>query len=205
MANRDLIAGTGITFDDTVADELTINAAGGGGAWEVISSQVVSTPVASVDFTSGIDGTYDNYVIEITGAVNDIDNRTVSVRLSNDGGISFITGTAYKTHLSTSITASATVSASNNNAGSSFTIASSVGNDAGECYAALVNLFNTQSSSVNTSFSSQGCAADPAGNGRSASAFGLHDSTEVHNAFRVLPSTGNITAGTFTLYGIKNS
>ena len=44
---------------------------GTGGAWKVIDSRNVTSTVASVDFTTGIDSTYRTYAVHWEGVVGD--------------------------------------------------------------------------------------------------------------------------------------
>lgn len=62
------------------------------GARVLIQSQTVSTAVATVDFTSGIDATYDEYEIRCLGVRIDTD-RFVVLRISQDGGSTWKSGT----------------------------------------------------------------------------------------------------------------
>lgn len=64
---------------------------GGGGGWVPLSSQTVSN-VDSIDFTTGIDSTYDAYSFFIRGLASVDDNAHLWIRSSSNGGVSFDLG-----------------------------------------------------------------------------------------------------------------
>ena len=57
----------------------------GGGAWNFIQTQVADTS-STIDFTSGIDGTYETYVVIISAATPDADTKTLQIRIGDSGG-----------------------------------------------------------------------------------------------------------------------
>src|SRR4249920_2654704 len=65
---------------------------GNAGAWRLIASQTVGAPVASVDFTSGIDATYDEYEFRLAGVATSIVDTQLQMRVSNNGGSSWNSG-----------------------------------------------------------------------------------------------------------------
>jgi len=68
------------------------SAAAGGGAWNVITSTNVSSAVASVDFTTGIDATYRTYIVQWEGAVSNTNIDGLYSVLGDSSG--FDTGSA---------------------------------------------------------------------------------------------------------------
>lgn len=199
MADRDLIAGTGITFDDTVADELTINASGGGGgAWVVISSQTVSSPVASVDFTSGIDGTYDNYVLTIADASSSAFND-LGMQFSSDGGSNYI-NTGY-TWARSQVQGSGSISNNGSTSASLGLFLHDINSSRyAESFVHISGLHLTTAKNIKSN-STIGFSGGIFSETAAASLF----TTVNINAIRLLMASGNIETGTFTLYGIKSS
>jgi hypothetical protein len=63
----------------------------GGGAWTFINSTTVSGTVSSIDITSGIDSTYDMYVLQLVkvAPVNTGSGTPFRIRTSTDGGSTF--------------------------------------------------------------------------------------------------------------------
>jgi hypothetical protein len=86
------------TSDGTADQVLTTNGSGtlsladaGGGAWTFINSTTVSGTVSSIDITSGINSTYDMYVLQLVkvAPVNTGSGSPFKIRTSTDGGSSF--------------------------------------------------------------------------------------------------------------------
>jgi len=77
-------------------------AAAGGGAWTVITSTNVTSAVSTVDFTTGIDGTYVSYVVTFSCVIPNTTTTTLWMNLGDSSG--FDTGstdykrTQYYTH-----------------------------------------------------------------------------------------------------------
>jgi len=97
----DMIKATGTLDNTTFLRGDGAWAVPGGGAWEPIESQTVSSSVASVDFTTGIDDTFDEYAMKISGAnhVNtDSGNAQLWCRFRLGSGGDFLTA-GYFFHL----------------------------------------------------------------------------------------------------------
>lgn len=56
---------------------------------QLISVQTVSSAVAAVDFTSGIDATYDEYEITMHGVLPSVNDAGLVLRVSTDGGATY--------------------------------------------------------------------------------------------------------------------
>jgi len=70
-------------------------AAGGGGRMTLLSTATPSG-VSSADMTTDISDTYDSYFLEVVNVVCATDDVQLYVRLSSDGGSSFLTTTSYE-------------------------------------------------------------------------------------------------------------
>ena len=73
---------SGILSDNIGRSSGLVKAAGGGGAWNIVSTQSVSA-VASVEFT-GIDSTADTWCVIMQGVNVATDNTVMRIRTSND-------------------------------------------------------------------------------------------------------------------------
>jgi len=74
--------------------------AAGGGAWEVLDAHTISSTDTEFTFTSGIDTTYNSYVIVIAGILEKTGGAaTLLVQVSDDGGSSWETAN-YRYHTS---------------------------------------------------------------------------------------------------------
>jgi hypothetical protein len=176
------------------------------GALVQIQRQDVSSAVAQVDFTSGIDGTYDEYEIHVFGFRPSV-NAFLSLRFSQDGGATFKAGAsdyayAYTGMLSTNSVANAGGVGTNLIwLGVNDVWAGGTGDYVGNYRIILYRPSSTTTRKhVTWTGSGNGSSAFWSGNG---SGNYVPDLNAV-NAIRFLTSTvGNITAGSFILYGVK--
>lgn len=171
-----------------------------------ISTQLVGSAVAAVDFTSGIDSTYEEYELRfsnvIPSAISDLWLRT-----STNAGSSFDTGANYKRFSVDGSSGASTLSGSNATesrfavTGNSAAIAVGTGaNKRGVSGVlrfsnpAVADLFMCRWDLVFTGSTSEAVLV---------SGVGLKTTAEDIDALRFLFSTGNITAGRFTLFGVR--
>lgn len=168
------------------------------GALILISTQTVSTAVASVDFTSGISSTYDDYVVYFSNVTPGTNSTAFYSRLYKSGafatsgysqslanlqGTPVYTASNSATQINiTSATVSSTVSILNGSC-TLFNMNSVLGNRATVIGQAF---FNTASSTAQI-----------------VTVFGGNQSTAAATTgFQFYFSSGNIASGTFRLYGV---
>ena len=172
------------------------------GALVFISSQTVTTAVASVDFTSGIDATYEDYQIIISGITPSANDAYFRLFLYQSSAFS----TSY-----------AFGGSAVNLGGGYF---GSVDDNFARIGVNTPSLIDTSVTwggnfllqNVNSALARKplliGHAAAMSNNGNYISAqylAGASNTAAVVRGFRVAFSVGNVTAGTFRLYGIKPS
>jgi len=165
-----------------------------------ISSQTITTTVASVDFTSGINATYDNYQIVFSNFVVQNGGR-LALRLRQAS--TFVTSGYVSLYLSGQGTLSLSF-------GTNRTLLMSTSSgtpDSSGFYSGYLNL-----SSANS-----GTARVPAVNGYSACVGNTEPSSMIQNfsggitaagaitGFQLLSQSGDLTAGTVALYGMAKS
>jgi len=174
---------------------------GGAGSRVLIQSQTASAS-ATIDFTSGITG-YTYYELEFLGVVPATDNTDLRMLFSTDGGGTWIAGTNYRYFTTNTDSGANTFSAVVAGAGgtSVYVLAPGTSNDADYGLNGIAQLFamtgNPQvtssiSSTESTSLDSMQCLSA----GRVSSGGTAVD------AIRLLFSSGNISVGTFRLFGI---
>ena len=78
--------GTGTASSSTFLNGSGAYSEAGGGAWNVITSTNVSSAVASVDFTTGIDATYQTYAIHYEGVVGNTNIDSPRISLGDSSG-----------------------------------------------------------------------------------------------------------------------
>ena len=84
---------SGVVGDNTVRASGVIASAGGGGAYTFVASATADGS-ASLDVTTGIDSTYDVYLITVSNFHLDTDGMDINLLMSVGG--SFITSTDYR-------------------------------------------------------------------------------------------------------------
>ena len=173
----------------------------GGGALIFISSQTVSTAVSSVDFTSGIDSTYDDYMILLENATSSATGANARFYLYQSGAFS----SAYSTM---NLTAQSGSVGSDGSGGATFIGSSTAATFlTTTVWSANLLLQNVNSStarrvSLMGNVSAQGVAATA---NMVQQIGGVSTTAAVVTGFRFAYSTGNISTGTIRLYGIKKS
>lgn len=185
------------------------DAGGGGGtlAMELLTSTTVTSPVSSVDFTSGIDGTYSKYVIEVDSLTSTSSDTYLVLRTSGDTGSTFDSGaTDYifttQYHINTGATGSG-------GSGAGFTgitlntDGSSLGFGTSSKGQMTIKIAQADDSSTITDIMSDGSYESANGSSVRMTCSGYRNSASTVDAVRLLFNTGNIATGTFKLYGIK--
>lgn len=212
----------GATPADT--DELLVSDAGtlkrvdfshlkGGGVYELIQTQTISSAVAQVDFTSTqLTTTYVDYLIVFTGAKLAGDGASLRLRVSTNGGSSFDSSSNYvfATQGRGSDGSSRT---SNGNADSKINLhTGDMGSATGRNFSGFVECFDPLNQTSDDKFfigtyrmvnwDSNGYLLTNFG-GFSFDDSGSEDT--VFNGLRFLTSSGNISQGVFSIYGRKTS
>ena len=174
------------TKRDTVQGILDL---AGGGAWNVISSQTGSG-VASINFTSGIDSTYDVYCFVIAGLHPANDAVDLKMLASTDGGSSYLTS-GYLGAATTSFGISQGMGG--------------VGNANDEGVSGRSYLYIPSNTSLVTMQEHTIISKNSGGNAADAHDGSLYNSASAVNAVQFKFSGGNIDSGRITLYGIAHS
>jgi hypothetical protein len=188
-------------------------AAAGGGMFELITTNTISSAVAQVDFTSThITTTYRDYRIVATGIIGSADDVKSQFLFSTDGGSSFLTDSHYDFAFSN-------INSDDNNqqfetevnqAAINISGASTQGNATGEAGSFIADIFDPLNQTSDNSFIhgiGRGCYYDTGGVLiHYAGSFGrpqANTEDDVYNGIRVKYSSGNIAQGIISLYGRK--
>jgi len=181
----------------------TVQANGKTLALELIQPQTVSG-VATVDFTTGIDSTYDNYIILMHDVVPATDNVDLWLRMDTNGGASFDAGASDYAWTNVGNTdAGGTAGASGDIADAQIRLALGLDNGATASLVGRVEIYGVNSSRHKWTNNHCTWFRDAS----TIAAFhvgGRYLNTSAVNAFRILTSSGNIS-GTFILYGVRKS
>jgi len=185
------IVGSGGLSTSATASTVTVDGSGiAGGAWNFISSASASNST-SIDFTSGIDSTYDVYLFTVTAAIPVNDNDELRIRTSTDAGSNFDAGaTDYR--IATTGTAYMNTD-----------IAS--GNASGEHANIRAYLHRPSSSSLYSTMTWHSASVGGSLQGLFGNSGSFRVAVEDVDAIRFYFSTGNISSGDFRLYGLSKS
>ena len=205
-------AGGNTIFVSDGSGTITSKNSGFPGAFNLISTQTVGSAVASIDFTSGIDTTYDVYIFKIINVRPATDNTNFTFQ-ANMVGQSGFNETISSTYFAATHFEDDTYSALAFDTGRAQTTATAyqclfggVGNGADEAGCAELYLFSPS----NTSYLKRFCCIGQFYNGSNASensyaaGYFTNEVTAMDQiSFKF--ASGNIEAGTIKLYGLTKS
>lgn len=171
------------------------------GSWVLIEAKSAANS-ATIDFSTGIDSTYDEYVIQVQNAIP-ASSAALWVRTSTDGGSTYDSGASDYGYQANS-------QAINQDSVAQIQVCPTAGaasglsaNTSGVCLTLFVAAPSaaayTQMHWTGSYITSTGLIS-PTGDG-----VGMRKATANVDAIRFLFSTGNIASGKFKLYGIKKS
>jgi hypothetical protein len=216
--NNDIISGTTALAEEPAdTDEFLISDAGtlkridyshikGGGGLILLSSTNVTSGTASVDFTSGIDSTYDSYKIHATDIRLASDDVELRVQYGN-GSDGFFTNNYNRASIGREADGDTTTGSGVD--GGNYGVYlnhSGVGNASDESYGFELTLVKPSTTDTHKLvYGTLGGVNDD--NYFTCILFGgmHHSSTAAVDRIRVIASSGNIDRGRFTLFGVANS
>jgi len=187
----------------------TIPASISGGGLNLISTQTASSS-ATIDFTSGIDSTYKEYVFRYYDMHPATDNTELQFQVSTNGGSSYgvaITSTAFQAYhyeVDGSSSGVAYYTADDLAQSTSFqNLCNNVGNADDESMSGILHLFDPSNTTfvkhwINRSQSYSG--GDFSLDGYQA---GYVNTTSAVDAVRFKMTSGNIDSGVIKLYGVS--
>jgi hypothetical protein len=210
-----LTAGTNITLTPG-AGSLTIAAGGAaGGGWFLIQTQTASNS-ATLDFTTGINSTYKNFVFVMNYLVPVTDEVDLTINFSTNAGSAWLTGAVYgycnilsdaAGNGPTNINNSSNTAIALYLTGDNNTVIFDIDNESNGglsgllwCYD-LSNTLNTKMCMSDTAYRAGGSASAVA----RAMTGGIIEETGAINGVRFLMSSGSISTGSIALYGLKNA
>ena len=179
-----------------------------GGAMTLISEQTASSS-ATIDFTSGIDSTYDSYVFKFINIHPATDNVLLQFNMSTDGGSNYnVTKTsayfsAYHNEAGNStglgyVTAHDLAQSTSNQ-----TLIAEIGNDNDQSVSSYLQIFNPSSTTFVKHFISSSTVSAYHEYMVNSYVAGYGNTTSSINAVRFQMSSGNIDSGVIKLYGIS--
>jgi len=182
-----------------------VKAASAAGVWNLILTQTASAS-ATIDFTSGLDSTYDEYVFKFIN-IHPSASANFTFQGNAAGGADYdetITSSFFiSSHAEGDTSASVGYNTDNDQAqGTGFQRIGVVGTDNDSCTSGVLHLFNPSSTTFIKHFFSRGCMNNGTTQQDEYSA-GYFNTTSAIDEIQFKMSSGNIDAGTISLYGIS--
>ena len=209
--NNDIISGsTELASEPADTDEFLVSDAGvlkridyslikGGGTHVLLATTNVTSGVAQVDFTSGIDSTYKNYMITFTKVHPQNAGANLKMRISHSG--TFQTANNYI--FAGSGTASPNTAIHVGDSGTdSWVIVNNIGAGGDQCANGEIILCDPSGTGFGQQFYSNSISQSSTSTARRESFGGFYNSGTAIDGVRFYAGTGNIDSGTFKLYGI---
>lgn len=172
------------------------------GAGMVLLETKTASASATIDFT-GIDSTFDEYVVEVLNAIPSTDTAALIIRTSTDGGSSYDAGASDYNRTTTYVGASTLTVAKA--AASAVILTGNVGGAANEYGVSGAVHVVRPSESTYCNVWGVGQYTDDSGDSVPFHSVGYRAAAANVDAIRFLFGSGNITSGIFKLYGIRKS
>ena len=194
-----------ISNGTTIFDNGTVNA---GGSLKFISKATASSS-ASIEFTSGIDSTYKEYVFYFHSIHPQNDDSSLSVTFSTDGGSTYgltKTSTYFRAYHNESDTDTALAYLGSKDLAQSTAIqqlAQGIGNDNDQCTAGYLHIFNPSSTTFIKHYISRFNTYEGANYSMDQYCAGYINDTTAVNSIKFQMSSGNIDAGEILLFGVN--
>jgi hypothetical protein len=172
----------------------------GGSSGLVLLEQHTASASASLDFTSCISSTFDEYQIEFINIVPSTDGALLWMRVSTNGGSSYDSGANYSFRYWRFAGGSVAAAGSGD---TKIVLTEAIDDNALWGVVGSLKLYNPLSTSIRTIVNGQLAFQQTLAGGLEQSLpFGVYDSTTAVDAFQFLMHTGTITSGTIRVYGL---
>jgi hypothetical protein len=173
----------------------------------VYLSTVTASNSATVDIETTFSSTYDAYLLVVSNMVVANDNATLVGRFKLGGA--YVTSSTYYGKLMNLVSTTGTFNADNTNGLTAFYIGTNLGADTSDIAGFNINIYNPSSTTKQKRVVFSGVASASSGVGASQTTTffgsGSNSGTGAMTGLRLFMNSGNITSGTFRLYGIANS
>jgi len=174
----------------------------------LIGSAHTASNAASIEITSGIDGTYDEYMFVMTDMFPHTNGENMRVTFSTDGGTGYgLTKTSaffhaqhYESGSGGSVSYDSSYDSAQSTAAQNLTY--STGGDADQSYSGIMRLWQPSSTTFQKHFYVRGNHSMADDRSSDVTVVGYINTTTAVDAVKFLFSSGNIS-GTIQMYGIE--
>jgi hypothetical protein len=170
----------------------------------ILLSTVTASASATVDVENTFSSTYDVYELIASGVVpaNDGEQFRMTMKI---GGV-YVTGSGYRYVRTGSLSTSSSYVGGNNNGDGAIILGINVQNGASVPINFKLRIYNPSSTALQKAVTWEGYYQDTSTPAVAMSfGAGSNNGTDALTGIRFFMGTGNITSGTFRLYGIANS
>lgn len=171
---------------------------------KVLLDTKTASSSATIDFTSYIDSTFKQYIVEWDGVKSSSPGNGLQMRISTDGGSTWKSGAsdyAYSLHYWSSGATTNTVQSSTGVASMNCCVAT-IGSTTNTAGSGTVKCFNPADSARFFSIHTESTVVNSSTSVWGSRGVGNYTTAGAVNAFRFLMQSGNIVSGTFRLYGV---
>lgn len=171
----------------------------------ILLSTVTASNSAAVDIESTFSGTYDAYILLISGVTVSVDDVVINLQYKLSGA--YVTTPTYLHRGQYSVTSNSAYT--NYNAGSPGPVSAirlgPCGNGASSSFDASIKIYNPTSTTTKKMCHFEGASGQANTDAVHFMGMGTNQGTGALTGLRILPASGNIVAGKFRLYGIANT
>ena len=194
--------------NNSLSSITTLPASISGGGMTLISTQTASSS-ATIDFTSGIDDTYDEYVLKFINAHPQTDNVDFEFQGSTNGGSSYgvsITSTCFRSHADLNGGSTQVVYLTDQDLANSTSfqkLSNNTSGDNDDGHSGTIHLFSLASTTFVKHFITTSFYVGQNDSVVNRFEAGYFNSTSAITAIQFKFSSGNIDSGIFKLYGVS--
>lgn len=171
------------------------------GQWKLIGTQTAANS-ATIDFT-GLSSTYAMYCIVIDSAKPVTDAVTFQIRTSSNNGTSYDSGASDYSYSGYYMNQNSNGSGIYSAAAAQIVCTNTIGNAANEYLVGVLELINPSGTATARNMLWRFGYLSESSDNRQGTGYGRRIASASYNAVRLFFSSGNISSGTFTLYGLE--
>lgn len=175
----------------------------GGSSGFVLVQQQTASASATLDFASCISSTYDTYQFEFINILPATDGTTINMRVSTDGGSTYVSTTDYAYWDFRFDAGSAGPGGATGATSIVLGETNGIGNASAFGLVGMIQLYDPGSASVHKAINGNIAFRNAAGLRIAHVVAGAYEANTAVNAVRFLAGSGNITSGTIRCYGLS--